>query len=123
MKYEQLTEVTARLLSYNADASNYFTQCRESGTQGDFYKDVKPFADKVKQCSDEWKQAALEWVKDTRPKHIHPIQIMNTAENLQMVSIRAFFPDSSLKRFQSHIQSNDYVLNRILEELKQKQNP
>lgn len=123
MEYGQLKEMTSGLLECNRRAAESFQRCRATGKQGDFYTEVKPFADKVKALSEEWEPKAVKWVTDIRPKNLHPLQIKNTAENLQMVSIRAFFPDTSIKRFKSHIQSIEYVLERILEEIEKSKSP
>lgn len=117
MQNDELRELTETLLKYNEEAKLHFIHCRETGKQGDFYNEVKPFADKIKDCSEQWENKAMKWVMIERPKNIHPMQVKNTAENLQMVSVRAFFPDTSLKKFNSHIQSNDFILRRMLESL------
>ncbi|RST73633.1 DUF1798 family protein [Siminovitchia acidinfaciens] len=123
MNYTHLKEMTSQLLEYNRSAAAIFLQCRKTGEQGDFYSEVKPFADKVKTLSEEWEPEAIDWLSVTKPKNLYPLQIKNTTENLQMVAIRAFFPDTSLKRFKSHIQSIEYVLERILEALKENKSP
>lgn len=115
-----LNEMTRELLEYNRQAAQFFQQFRETGKEGDFYTVVKPFSDKVKALSEEWESEAIKWITEIRPKNLYPSQIKNTAENIQMVSIRAFFPDTSMKRFKNHIQSVDYVLERILEEINNK---
>lgn len=123
MHHTHLNEMTNRLLEYTQRAAVFFQQCRKTGEQGDFYSEVKPFADKVKELSEEWEPEAINWIIVTKPKNLHPLQIKNTKENLQMVAIRSFFPDTSLKRFKNHIQSIEYVLERILEELKENKSP
>ncbi|MBS4176599.1 YppE family protein [Lederbergia citrea] len=120
METEELRQLTSKLLNYNQEAYNSFIQCRETGEKGDFYTEVKPFADNVKYCCDEWEPAASAWVIANKPKNLYPMQIKNTAENMQMVSVRAFFPETSLKKFNSHIQSIDFVLRHLLDELEDK---
>jgi hypothetical protein len=78
---------------------------------------VKPFCDRVKAVCDEWLPLAGEWVDAHHPKHLHAIQLQHTAENLQMVSVRAFYPESSRKQMINHLHSVDYVLRRLEEEL------
>ena len=117
MDNRKLYQLTADLLELNTEASESFKRCRETGEQGDFYSEVKPFADKVKELSELWEPAAAQWTIANKPRKLYPMQIKNTAENIQMVSVRAFFPKTSLSKFNSHIQSVDYVLNRLLDEL------
>lgn len=119
MDTDGLKKVTGQLIEYNEKASDFFNLYREKDEQGDFFKEVKPFADKVFELCKEWEQLANGWIAENKPKHLHRLQIKNTSENLQTVSIRCFFPDSSLKKFNSHIQSNQYVLERLLDALKE----
>ncbi|WP_340085130.1 YppE family protein [Siminovitchia sp. FSL H7-0308] len=113
----QLKKWTEQLLHYCHEASSNFHNSRETGVEGDFFGEVKPFADKVKQLCEQWEPLAVQWTIACAPKNLFPQQIKHTAENIQMVSIRSFYPDSSLKRFKSHIQSIEYVLHRIMEEI------
>ncbi|MGE8204292.1 YppE family protein [Heyndrickxia sp. NPDC080065] len=117
MSNNELLVLTKKLIERNQSALQSFNKVRETGKQGDFYLEVKPFADQVKRECEEWLPLAIEWVNRIKPKHLHSVQLENTCENLQMVSVRAFFPDSSLKKFKSHVQSVDYVLNRMLGEI------
>jgi len=117
MDIDQLKEKTKLLIELNQFALKTYQRARETKEAGDFFKDVKPFADRVKMVCDEWLPQAQGWLEMTRPKHLHPIQLKNLSENIQMVSVRAFYPETSLKKFKGHIQSVDYVLKRVLEEI------
>ncbi|MBM7584305.1 hypothetical protein JOC86_000842 [Bacillus pakistanensis] len=113
----ELKTLTEELLLLNKHLSDRYQLARETGEKGDFYKEVKPFADKVKEVSDLWEIKAKEWILEEQPKHIHFPQIIHTIENLELVSVQAFFPETSYKRFVSYIQSIDYVLHSVLEEI------
>lgn len=117
MEKHELYELTLRLSKYNKEAYENYHRCRATGKEGDFYSEVKPFADKVKDCRDQWEPAAVSWTIKNKPKNLYPMQIKNTAENIEMVAVRAYFPKSSLTKFNSHIQSVDFVLSRLLDEL------
>lgn len=112
-----LSVLTRECLKLNEEAALIFQEARESGMKGDFFSQVKPFADKMKEAAEQWGQEAIHWIEERRPKHLHAIQISNTVENLQMVSVRCHFPETSLKKFNSHIQSNDYILRSLLLEM------
>ncbi|WP_113928614.1 YppE family protein [Bacillus sp. P14.5] len=118
---KNLRELTSELLETNGEILKLYKETRERGEKGDFYQEVKPFADEAKEKIDLWQETALEWMKKQRPKNLHPSQIINTAENLEMISIQAFFPEASYKRFISHSQSVHYVLQTVLEQLKAQQ--
>ena len=117
MDINTLKSHTKKLIEYNQFALESYQKVRETKEPGDFFQDVKPFADRVKLLCDEWLPLAVNWIEVVRPKHIHTIQLNNVYENIQMVSVRAFYPETSFKKFNSHIQSVDYVLKRFLEEL------
>ncbi|MFD1707165.1 YppE family protein [Siminovitchia sediminis] len=117
MEYEQLKDLTCQLLKLNRQAAKVYQRCRETGEKGDFYTQVKPFADQVKELSEKWEQEAMLWVHTVKPDNLFPIQIKNTSENLQMVSVRAFFPDTSFKRFTNHVRSVEFILERVLENI------
>jgi hypothetical protein len=112
-----LKHLTSELLDLNGEILRIYKETRESGEEGDFYQEVKPFADNAKERIDLWHKTALQWMKEDRPKNLHPSQIINTAENLEMISIQAFFPKASYKKFISHSQSIHYVLRTTLDQL------
>ncbi|WP_409251142.1 YppE family protein [Bacillus sp. SCS-153A] len=112
-----LKQLTSELLEMNDEILKIYKATRERGEEGDFYQEVKPFADNAKEKIDSWREIALQWMKEDRPKNLHPSQIINTAENFEMISIQAFFPKASYKRFISHSQSVQYVLKTVLDQL------
>ncbi|NEY20550.1 YppE family protein [Bacillus ginsengihumi] len=117
MDNQKVYILTLKLIQENQFLLNTYMNVRESGMAKDFFQDVRPYCDELKAAIDEWLPLAVLWVETNQPKHLFAIQLKNTAENLQMVSVRAFYPETSLKRFKSHIQSIDYVLNRLKDEL------
>ncbi|PFA70073.1 hypothetical protein CN378_01850 [Bacillus sp. AFS015802] len=117
---KELKQVTEDLLVLVEKMMNEYKNRRESGEKGDFYTEVKPFADEVKMKNDSWKELSMAWIKDYRPKHLHLLQIMNTFDNIEMLSVHCFFPESSYNRFISHYQSVSYVLGTQIDDLKEK---
>ncbi|TCN23084.1 YppE family protein [Mesobacillus foraminis] len=114
---KELMIKTKRLLSYNEKALLRFEQAKASGEKGDFYKEVKPFADNVKEEAEIWRKEASDWLMKHPQRNLHTRQILSAAENIEMVSIQAFFPETSRKRFIGHIQSIEFVLNSFLKAL------
>ncbi|WP_335869676.1 YppE family protein [Bacillus sp. 2205SS5-2] len=113
---DSFIDLTEELYHINDDLQQIYLAKRESGEKGDFYLEVKPYADKVKRISDEWGNEALKWISTKHPKYIHPMQIQQTMENFELVSVQAFFPETSFKRFQSYHQSIQFILKSILDE-------
>lgn len=81
-----------------------------SGEKGDFFTQVKPFADEVKEVVDHWRKESAAWIKENRPKNLHATQIESAAEQMEMISVQAFFPETSRTRFINYLQSVRYVL-------------
>ena len=79
----------------------------------DFYHEVKPFADQVNQVCEEWEQEMKQAMQQVTFQHLFPSQIEQAAGNLKDVSIQAFFPKTSYKRFKSHVQSVLFTLNHV----------
>ncbi|WP_053363925.1 YppE family protein [Bacillus sp. FJAT-27251] len=111
----RLKELTELMLEYSGFILNRFEQAKAAGEKGDFFEEVKPFADEVRAKAGEWKAETLVWLEQNPQRNLHPKQIDATADNIEMVSIQAFFPETSRKRFMGHIQSIDYVLGSLLD--------
>jgi len=117
--YDNLYKTTKQLLKYNEKSLQLFMEARENDiAEVDFFNEVKPYADKVKETADKWKIHAIEWANYEKPKYIHSQQVETTYENLLTVSIQGFYKDTSKKRFQATIQSNQFFLENVLSKLK-----
>jgi hypothetical protein len=115
-----LTSLTKKLLHYTDVISDKFAEVKESKVKGDFFAEVKPFADEVKASNDEWQNLAKAWIRENMPKHLHEKQIESTYEQIEMLSVQCFFPDTSRKRFIDYWQSVRFILNSLLTHLEKK---
>lgn len=114
--------LTESVIEYIDQIDEFFKEVKQSGEKKDFFEVVKPFADEVKVINDQWKLAAMEWIEETRPKNINMKQIESANEQIEMLSVQAFYPDTSKTRFINYIQSVRFILNSILDELKKQKN-
>lgn len=114
---EELLQRTKELKQYLLKIDDIFETVKKNGEKKEFYTVVKPFVDEVHQFIDTWMKLALEWQKKTHPKNIFPQQIENAGENLKEISIQAFYPETSYKRFKHHVHSIQYTIEKILTEL------
>lgn len=117
MENNELLILTEKLQMLTNTFFEQFQTTKTTGERGDFYKTVKPFADEVKVLNDKWKLLALKWVEETKPKYIHPLQIENCYEQIETLSIQAFYPETSKSRFLHYLQTVRYILTTILDEL------
>ncbi|WP_226676974.1 YppE family protein [Mesobacillus jeotgali] len=106
--------LSKKLLVDVQTAHKRFQLSKEEGVRGDFHSEVKPFADDVKLAADEWRESAGQWVRNNRPKNLHANQIETAADYLEVISVQAFFPETSKKRFLDQIQSVEFILNSMI---------
>jgi hypothetical protein len=114
-----LIELSEKLREKLEFAHRRFQFSKQEGVRGDFDGDVKPFADDVKVTADSWRDSASVWVKQNKPKNLHVDQIETAANYLEVISIQAFFPETSKKRFLDQIQSVEFILKSLISALKQ----
>lgn len=105
-----LGHLNERLYEYTMKIEDTFLSVKLSGEKGDFFTQVKPFADEVKEVVDRWKKESGSWIEENRPKNLHTSQIESAAEQMEMISVQAFFPETSRTRFINYLQSVRYVL-------------
>jgi hypothetical protein len=111
---QNLIALSERLLVNLEFAHQRFQHSKEKRVRGDFHEEVKPFADEVKGTTDTWRKAASYWVGQNRPKNLHVNQIETAADYLEVISVQAFFPETSKKRFLDQIQSVEFILKSLI---------
>ena len=114
MKNQELVYLTKKLLGYHKDILKKFEETRETGREGDFFQEVMPFSDQVKDTMDRWKKEVLIWIGIRQPRNIHVQQIESVIEQLEMIAIQAFFVQTSRTRFINTASSVEYVLTAVL---------
>ncbi|WP_377888839.1 YppE family protein [Alkalihalobacillus sp. R86527] len=114
---EKLILLTKQLMEITEEARvQYVNRTQLDTYEVDFYGEVKPFADRALSLLKEWEPLAKAWVIENKPKYLYPIQIKNTYENLEMVSVVAWQKDTGPKKFNERVQSIEYVLEKIVEQ-------
>lgn len=114
-KHLDLLTLTSQLIQEVEFMEERFKKARALKKSGDFYQEVKPFADYIKEMNDLWKDEAVNWIKINHPKHLFPQQIDSAYEHIELISVQAFFPETSLTRFKQYVASTKYVLNHLVE--------
>ena len=113
----QLNELTEKLIKASDYLLQTFNKVKESGKQEDFYDLVRPYANEIKQLNDRWKLLAKDWIQKNKPLYLNAIQIDSASDHLEVISIQAFFPQTSKKRFLDSHKSVIYILHALQEEL------
>src|SRR5690554_4560488 len=116
-KQQHLVSITKELYSLTDSLTEQFEQTKTTGERGDFYNTVKPFADEVKQKIDLWQELSLQWVAMEKPKYIYEHQIKSVYEQIEMLSVQVFYPETSKSRFHQYVQSVRYILASMLAQL------
>ncbi|KMY54578.1 MULTISPECIES: DUF1798 family protein [Bacillaceae] len=114
----RLQELTERLIEIVTHANNRYHIAREQQKKGDFYKEVKPFADEAHLQLKEWEKEIRTCLQTTRFKYIHDPQVKSVVENIELISVQAFFPETSYTRFRNYVESTLFVLQQLLKELR-----
>jgi hypothetical protein len=86
----------------------------------DFYQTVKPFADEVKPVNDAWKIDMTLWLKENSPKRLNINQVNSTSDQIEQLSVQAFFPETSKSRFLNTQRTIEFFLTEVLLELNHK---
>jgi len=115
---QDLLKKTEILLGYCHTALDIFEKTKETNIEGDFYQEVVPFTNKVKIELDLWYPAVKGWITSVRPHHLHVEQIESVKEQIETIAVQAFFPLTSKTRFYNTVQSAEFVLKSVLNELK-----
>lgn len=113
----RLKVITEDLLGELDRMMAIFEETKLSNKRGDFFSEVKPFADEMKRKKEEWAELSFQWIKEVRPKHLHEKQIESAGEQIEMLSVQAFYPDTSRTRFINYLQSVRYILKGLKDQL------
>lgn len=109
--------VTHKLLQYTDTILSQFEKVKDSRIKGDFLLEVKPFADEVREVNDKWKELASQFIGEWEPRNIHMNQIYSAYDQMEMVSVQCFYPETSRTRFLNNIRSIQYIYKIMLEHI------
>ncbi|PPA71228.1 DUF1798 family protein [Jeotgalibacillus proteolyticus] len=116
---KHMLDKTLELLSIIEQAEQQYDARRLSKAKGEFYSEVKPFADHAHALSKEWGVEVGSYLTQNRQKNLHPNQIKATVENIELIAVQCFFPETSYNRFKSYIQSSYFVVEQVKELLQE----
>lgn len=109
-----LKEKCEILLAVCKECKERHTDMREQDRDPDFFEEVKPYADKYHALLEEWREDTLTWIREKKPKYIHPGQVMNLEDMMKQFIVQSFYKRTGLKRFIQSIQSTEYTLKTII---------
>ncbi|WAA10593.1 DUF1798 family protein [Fervidibacillus albus] len=113
MNVEQLVRETEQLKAYVYRLDSIYERAKKDEKRPDFYNEVKPFFEKVEKQVNGWYTNAKEWVEVNQPKHFRAIQVEAVKKNLLEISVWAFYPETSYKRFKHSVRSVRYSLETL----------
>ncbi|MEH7093427.1 YppE family protein [Neobacillus vireti] len=115
---DEILELTEKLLHYNEQFLKIYREGRETELTHDFYNEIKPFADEVKEINDKWNRAMKKWLPTANTLHLHLKQIDTTSAHIEQISVQSFFPETSKSRFLNTQRSVEFVLAEVIKEVK-----
>jgi hypothetical protein len=115
---DEILHLTEKLLHYNNLFLKNYREGRETGRTYDFYNDIKPFADEVKELNEKWNEAMKKWLPTANTLHLHVTQIDTTSAHIDQISVQSFFPETSKSRFLNTQRSVEFVLAEVIKEVK-----
>ena len=114
-----LEEKCKILFSVCGECLERHTEMRELDREPDFFKEVKPYADKYHSMLDEWAEESYAWIKVAKPKYVHPSQIDTLTDGMKQFIVQSFYKKTGLKRFVLSIRSAEYTLKTFLDALEE----
>ncbi|WP_332648792.1 YppE family protein [Lysinibacillus sp. 54212] len=109
----QLLQYTNRLLLACDEASSRFFDMRERDAVPDFYNQVKPYADDMRELLLEWQGLAHHWISAHQPKYMHKQQIDHAVDGMEQFFVQSFYKETSKKRFLQSIEAAKYTLTTL----------
>lgn len=117
----KLIDQTEQLLAECEASKTRFFQMRELDATPHFFEEVKPYADSIHHLLNEWKKEVIQWIDENHPKYLHPVQIQNAANAMDLLIVQSFYKETSKKRFIQSVHSVEYTLSTLLRLLRGEQ--
>ena len=112
-----LLETCYELLKVCEECRTRHWKMREEDREPDFFKEVKPYADRYHAMIDEWEEKSYAWIRENRPKYVHPSQVDNLTDAMKQFIVQSFYKKTGLKRFAQSVQSAEYTLKTLIDAL------
>lgn len=109
-----ITNETTSLLQACDEAIARFYHMREENLVPDFFAEVKPYADMMRERLLVWKQLAYTWIEENKPKYMHKQQIDHAIDAMEQFFVQSFYKETSKKRFLQSVESTKYTLATLL---------
>lgn len=119
MKNQEIINLTEQLLNLTKIAKEQFHKTKEIEKEGDFYGEVLPFSNEVKEIVSLWEGSVILWIQDQKAKNLTVRQIQSATEQIQTISVQAFYPRTSRKHFLNTVNSIEFVLKAVLFQVKE----
>jgi hypothetical protein len=110
----KLKSITTELLQLLEYIKVKYETVKENGKEGDFFLEVRPFAERVKQLLDQWHSLAIHYIQLEQPLYLNESQLITTYDHIEKLSIQCFYPKTSRKLFLNSTRSAQFVLESIL---------
>lgn len=117
MGLNKLLNDTQQLRLLNQKTEKYFHEYKDDKEMPSFESVIKPFADEVSALLNEWYPNVTAFINQYETKYLHVEQIDQMKEHLEVISVKAFVPETKEKQFKEQVKSIEYTLSVVCEEL------
>lgn len=117
MDITTLIQQTQKLLAACEEASERFYKMREEDRSPDFYNEVKPYADEMRDLLRNWQTETYAFIETRQPKYVHKVQIDNALDAMEQFFVQSFYKETSKKRFLQSITAVQYTLDTLLRKI------
>lgn len=112
-----LINQTEQLRVLNKDTEKHFQYYQERKEMPSFEQIIKPFAEEVSALLDRWYPEIVAFINQYETRYLHVEQIDQMKEHMEVISVKAFVPETKEKQFKEQVKSIEYTLSVVFEEL------
>ncbi|AOM82846.1 YppE family protein [Salisediminibacterium beveridgei] len=117
MNLNKLLDETQQLRLLNQKTEEHFHEYKGDDAMPSFESVIKPFADDVSTVLNEWYPKVTSFINQYETRYLYVEQIDQMEEHLEVISVKAFVPDTKEKQFMEQVKSIEYTLSVVYEEL------
>ncbi|WP_042346477.1 DUF1798 family protein [Bacillus massiliigorillae] len=117
MTREEALLYTKELNKLLDDINEKYEKVRLTKEEADFYKDVEPYANSVRDRAQKWYESIQQVIENNEAYIQGERQVEQVVDNICTLSVQAFQYSTSYSRFKSYYQSTKFLLKTIERQL------
>jgi cell division FtsZ-interacting protein ZapD len=114
---KELQKISLEIEKLISEMEKNYNQVHHSERVFDFFSEIEPFVNSTEAITIKWQNLAYQLIKDKPVKYIYREQIDQTVENINILAVIHFQPDTRFKRFTDLIASVKYIIGTLNDHL------